>query len=112
MKFTGFHPAFSRHGEFTYVQDRLRDAEETVAQHLLQGATVMVCGSSRMAQAVAQEIDTICQHRAQPCLVTPARTVSRRYLLTKEFIMKLGTFPSTLAMSALIASGAVAKNLC
>ncbi len=58
-RLTGFHPAFSRHGDMTYVQDRLRGARETVAQHLLQGATVMVCGSSRMAQAVAHEIDII-----------------------------------------------------
>ncbi len=58
-RLTGFHPAFSRHEESAYVQDRLRGAEDTVAQHLRQGATIMVCGSSRMAHAVAQEIETI-----------------------------------------------------
>jgi sulfite reductase (NADPH) flavoprotein alpha-component len=59
-RLSGFHPAFSRADKPAYVQDRLRDASDSVAQHLHQGATVMVCGSSRMAQSVAQEIDTIC----------------------------------------------------
>jgi len=58
-RLSGFHPAYSRHDDHVYVQDRLRDASDIVAQHLRQGATVMVCGSSHMAQAVAQEIDTI-----------------------------------------------------
>lgn len=58
-RLTGFHPAFSRHNDQTYVQDRLRSANDTVAQQLSQGATIMVCGSSRMASAVAQEIDII-----------------------------------------------------
>ncbi len=58
-RLTGFHPAFSRHEDPAYVQDRLRGAEDKVAQHLRQGATIMVCGSSRMAHAVAQEIETI-----------------------------------------------------
>lgn len=54
-----FHPAYSRHGEKTYVQDHLRGSAQGLAQHLKQGATVMVCGSSRMARAVAHEIDQI-----------------------------------------------------
>lgn len=58
-RLSAFHPAFSRHGEKTYVQDRLRASHHTLAEHLKQGATVMVCGSSRMAHAVAQEIDAI-----------------------------------------------------
>jgi sulfite reductase (NADPH) flavoprotein alpha-component len=58
-RLTGFHPAYSRHDDKAYVQDRLRDAGDRVAQHLRQDATIMVCGSSRMARAVAQEIDTI-----------------------------------------------------
>ncbi|WP_298850300.1 PepSY domain-containing protein [uncultured Ruegeria sp.] len=58
-RLSGFHPAYSRHDDQAYVQDRLCSAGDTVAQHLRQGATIMVCGSSRMAHAVAQEIDTI-----------------------------------------------------
>lgn len=58
-RLTGFHPAFSRHDDQAYVQDRLRGAGDTVANHLREGATIMVCGSSRMARAVAEEIDTI-----------------------------------------------------
>ncbi|WP_271271512.1 PepSY domain-containing protein [Aliamphritea hakodatensis] len=58
-RLSGFHPAFSRHDDQAYVQDRLRSASDIVAQHLHQGATIMVCGSSRMAQAVAHEIDII-----------------------------------------------------
>lgn len=58
-RLSGFHCAYSRHDDHVYVQDRLRSASDIVAQHLHQGATVMVCGSSRMARAVAQEIDTI-----------------------------------------------------
>ncbi len=59
-RLSGFHAAFSRHDDQVYVQQRLRGAGDTVAQHLRDGATIMVCGSSRMAHAVAQEIDTIC----------------------------------------------------
>ncbi|WP_028469354.1 PepSY domain-containing protein [Neptunomonas japonica] len=58
-RLSGFHPAFSRHQDCAYVQDKLRAAEDVIAQLLHQGATVMVCGSSRMASAVAQEIDII-----------------------------------------------------
>jgi sulfite reductase (NADPH) flavoprotein alpha-component len=58
-RLTGFHPAYSRHDDNAYVQDRLRGAGDRVAEHLRQDATIMVCGSSRMARAVAQEIDTI-----------------------------------------------------
>lgn len=58
-RLSGFYAAYSRHDDEAYVQDRLRGAGDRVAQHLLQGATIMVCGSSRMASAVAQEIDTI-----------------------------------------------------
>lgn len=58
-RLAAFHPAFSRHGEKTYVQDRLRASAHSLAEHLKQGATVMVCGSSRMAHAVAHEIDAI-----------------------------------------------------
>ncbi len=58
-RLTGFHPAFSRCDDNAYVQDRLRSASNTVAQHLNQGATIMVCGSSRMAKAVAEEIEII-----------------------------------------------------
>lgn len=58
-RLSGFYPAFSRHQESAYVQDQLRAAKDVVAQHLHQGATVMVCGSSRMANSVAHEIDII-----------------------------------------------------
>lgn len=58
-RLTGFHPAFSRHDDRAYVQDRLRSADDIVAKHLREGATIMVCGSSHMARAVAEEIDTI-----------------------------------------------------
>ncbi|MCP5076464.1 MAG: hypothetical protein GY951_00160 [Psychromonas sp.] len=58
-RLSGFHAAYSRHDDQVYVQDRLRGASDVVTQHLHQGATIMVCGSSRMAQAVAQEIDSI-----------------------------------------------------
>lgn len=54
-----FHPAFSRHEGKAYVQDRLREAAEHLAERLRAGATIMVCGSTRMARAVAHEIDTI-----------------------------------------------------
>ncbi|HEX9856855.1 MAG TPA: N-acetylglucosamine transferase, partial [Paracoccaceae bacterium] len=58
-RLTGFYPAFSRHEGRSYVQDQLRAAAEQMAARLRAGATVMVCGSSRMAQAVAHEIDAI-----------------------------------------------------
>ena len=54
-----FHPAYSRHEERSYVQDRLRAAAQTVSAQLQAGATIMVCGSSNMARAVADEIDEI-----------------------------------------------------
>lgn len=55
----GLHPAFSRHGTQEYVQDRLRQTADAVAERLRSGGTVMVCGSVRMARAVAVEIDHI-----------------------------------------------------
>jgi sulfite reductase (NADPH) flavoprotein alpha-component len=58
-RLSAFHPAFSRHGERTYVQDRLRASAQSLAEHLKLDATVMVCGSARMARAVAHEIDLI-----------------------------------------------------
>ncbi len=56
---TAFYPAFSRHQGRTYVQDRLRETAPSVAERLRAGGTVMVCGSVRMAHAVADEIETI-----------------------------------------------------
>lgn len=56
---SAFYPAFSRHDGQTYVQDRLRETAPSVAARLRAGGTVMVCGSVRMAQAVAHEIETI-----------------------------------------------------
>jgi sulfite reductase (NADPH) flavoprotein alpha-component len=58
-RLSGYFPAFSRHERRTYVQDQLRDASSLVEERLRAGARVMVCGSSRMAHAVAQEIDAI-----------------------------------------------------
>jgi sulfite reductase (NADPH) flavoprotein alpha-component len=58
-RLAAFHPAFSRHDGRTYVQDRLRATAHSVAERLRAGATVMVCGSSHMAHAVAHEIETI-----------------------------------------------------
>ena len=56
---SAFYPAFSRHDGKTYVQDRLRETAPSVSERLRAGGTVMVCGSVRMAQAVAYEIETI-----------------------------------------------------
>lgn len=56
---SAFYPAFSRHEGRSYVQDRLRETAPSVAARLRAGGTVMVCGSVRMAHAVADEIDTI-----------------------------------------------------
>ena len=56
---SAFYPAYSRHQDRAYVQDRLRQTAPSVADRLRAGGTVMVCGSVRMAQAVAAEIETI-----------------------------------------------------
>ena len=56
-----FTAAFSRHDGKTYVQDRVREHAGSVAERLRNGATVMVCGSARMAHAVSVEIDSIAQ---------------------------------------------------
>jgi sulfite reductase (NADPH) flavoprotein alpha-component len=71
------YPAFSRYEGKTYVQDRLRAASAEVAERLRAGATVMVCGSVRMARAVAHEIDSIARETG---LTTAELRASGRYL--------------------------------
>lgn len=58
-RLAAFHPAFSRGDAPAYVQDRVRAAAPRLAADLARGATVMVCGSTRMARAVAHDIDAI-----------------------------------------------------
>ena len=69
--------AFSRFGELTRVQDRLRENADELARQIQAGGQVLICGSAAMARDVSQAFDEI----LQPCGRTVADLKAKgRYL--------------------------------
>ncbi len=54
---TNYYPAWSRYGDKCYVQQQIARHHQEIVEQLSQGATIMICGGSNMAQAVYEEID-------------------------------------------------------
>lgn len=53
--------AFSRCGERTRVQDRLKENADELARHIRAGGQVLICGGAAMARDVSRAFDEILQ---------------------------------------------------
>lgn len=58
-RLAALHTAVSRTVPPAYVQDRIRERAADIRVALRRGATVMVCGGTEMARAVAREVELI-----------------------------------------------------